>query len=246
MGEYDVVMSDETNNDVPQFPRALSLIGNSHEASVNAALEWITGQTKEGQSILVVRPVKNSNVLNSYPQLKRFLQYRNVIDATPRTAPYYFDGPVLLLWPTREMLGQFSNCWTVTALCVAEWETEVSHPWAAAFDPEILNGTLEIEWPELDPVAKTAIEEMGTSSNLNNRFISQDDKDVAVNGIKSLLAHGHELDSDIVYAHAMSLGWPGDAVDEFMNILKRLQSGVQVRTHSTFDHYDYWVNRTNE
>lgn len=236
-------MTSEHDEEIPNFPKALSLQGTDPVVSVNLAIDWIIGHTHKDQELLVVRPRKYPHLLSRYPQLERLLKYRNVIDSTTRTAPHDHAGPVLLVWPTPEILNRFSNSWQVTALAVTEWVTETTNPWVAAYRPEILNGSLKVEL-NLEPIVMVAIESIGVSANLNNRFVSRDDKDEAVNGLKSLISRGHKLDPDAVYAYTLSLGWPGDAIDEFLKILKKMQSGVQVRSSFRFDTYDYWVTKT--
>lgn len=238
-------MTNDYDEDNPNFPKALSLQGTDPVVSVNLAISWITKQTQRGQELLVVRPRKDPHLLRRYPQLERLLKYRNVIDAAIRTAPHDHSGPVLLVWPTPEILNRFSNSWQVTALAVTESAPVTTTPWAAAYQPEILNGELNVSI-NLDPVVMVALKSMGESANLNNQFVTRDDKDIAVNGLRSLHSRGHKLDRDAVYAYTLSLGWPGDAIDEFLKILKKMQSGVQVRSSSRFDTYNFWMAKAEE
>lgn len=231
-------------SEIPDIPRALALNGTNSRQDMITAINWIIDHT-ESQKILVVRPTKN-DLSHSYPELAQFLKHRAVSDTSYRTAPTYFQGPVLLLWPDSKTIGTYNQSSDTTALCVVEGSRNAAIPWAQAFKPEILNGELNSDAAALEPIVEIALESIGLSANHNNRFISTYDRDVAVNGIRSLLTRGHTLIPADVYSWTLANGWPEDSASEFKKILIKLISGTNMRVSDRWDLYSYWQSKLND
>lgn len=140
------------------------------------------------------------------------------------------SGPVLAAWPDQKHLGEIADSGGVRALCVLAWKDSDVAPWVAASGAINLEPSAEVVTvPELDPVVKCALQDLGHRVNHANCLAGSMDQADAKTWFRVLKQAGLATDPDALYAQALADGWPSRGAERLREMATKVAAGSSLR-----------------
>lgn len=148
-----------------------------------------------------------------------------------RTKPYSYDGPVLVLWASDEMVSAAEEM-RPPAICASPWIDDDLDEWKRAWNPiDVVTGEPVGDGPATvtSGLVEQALVSLTESVNLGTGITHPCDADHAKRLLKALHLCGEALNEMEIRTWAMSHGWqPADAKD-LASLAGRIASGRAVR-----------------
>ncbi|WP_203919661.1 hypothetical protein [Rugosimonospora africana] len=212
-----------------RYPTALAAPSQQDPQAIQAAIDWVHGQLKPGQQVLVWTP--NRPALMEHPDLVVFARAHTSMTQKTRSNVRWSGGPMLAGWPDTDALDELAEDRRVSALCVIPHGTldEVA-AWAARTGAVRLGtaGSLP-EVATLDPVVERGLEALTGMVNHANNLAGALDKRDAVNVLMTLHHGGYPLDSAAVHSWVLAHGWPARGARRLREMCDKLAAGRTLR-----------------
>lgn len=199
---------------------------------------WLLSKAVEsGKDAAVVVPgVNNIDSLNrvlgaraerAKRDRKLILSGVRVLFFTPRTQPFVFDGPVLVMWANTSMVEDAERL-RPPAILATGWSENGLDDWKRSWAPiDPRTGQADGEAEEAPAAVRGAV------ASLSGAFVNDVshpmDKKRAVNAFKALVMRGIPLDPILVRSLATSRGWESDAADRLTKLARRISEGRAVQ-----------------
>ena len=203
------------------------------------ALSWLVTEASErGTKAAIVVPgvqsIRNldrvlGRELAAYAEKNRVISLNGVTVHlyTPKTQPYEFDGPVLVLWADMAMVEHAERLGP-PAICATGWSEGGLDDWKRAWGPiDPRTGQAEAAADDAPSAVRGAVASL--SGTYGNDVVHPMDKKSAINAFKALRIVGIAIDSVLVRALAIQHGWEPDAADRLEGIAHRISEGRTVQ-----------------
>lgn len=140
-----------------------------------------------------------------------------------RGRPVLFDGPVLVPWASLRMITEVESM-RPSAICVTTWMPDELTDWKRVYGPIDVRSGKRVNPPaELSLVLRGAVRDLtcGVADDVTN----DEDRGRAIRVFKALRITGHKIDSSVVRAEAMRLGWDPDPAGRLAAIAEDIAEG---------------------
>lgn len=209
------------------YPTAF--IRNSAQDARALAVRWVVNQAKVVGGIPLLYAPGRRNYLDD-PLLSAFAKryasrtWKSGWDAN------WSAGPVLAAWPDQKHLGEIADSGGVRALCVLAWNDSDVAPWVAATSAINLGpADAALSLPQLDPVVKCALEDLGHRVNHANNLAGSLDQADARTWFRVLKKAGLPIDPDALYAQALADGWPSRGAERLREMATKVAAGKSLK-----------------
>lgn len=153
---------------------------------------------------------------------------------TWRARPGRRNGPVLLLFPDRALLGDLDE-WSQSALCVVPSRLEPIDYWVRARGAVDATGRSPGpgERAELvsNPVVREALDDLSVFVN-KAHLVNYEDRAMAVRVLQTLYRNREEFEPTEVHAWALADRWSADAASRLREIAEGVVAGRSFRLRS--------------
>jgi hypothetical protein len=189
--------------------------------------DWLNEQP--GQRLVLV-PQKQD-----YQQHPMSQRVHDAVVAQRGNLTGWSGGPVLVPWPTREIVGDLAEGLhgRATVICVLPWGADpLADAWLRARRAvSAIDGSVHPKADEalLDPVVEAAMEEMAGYVNHANGLASGHDKALAVHALLKLHAAGYRWEVDQLCGWALGHGFTGAGEDHQRSYATKVLQGSPFR-----------------
>lgn len=205
----------------------------------------LTFSTKDNLTNIadVLRPILTDRGVKALKNSSRLEGNTPIQMVTDRSAGSLasWDGPVLLVYPTKSMLDRIGDMRSVRAEIVAPFAmTEHIKAWIKAWAPTPILGA---EAPSHRPLPALAIARGLEQIYANNGLVTMAEREEAIETFETIIHYAPEFTSDDLHAYLLgTLGWDGAAASEARSIFEDLVSGKKIRGRSdpSKQLWDYW------
>ncbi len=209
------------------YPTAF--IRNSAPDAHATAVRWVVNQAKivGGMPLLYApgrRNYADNPLLSAFAKRHASRTWKSGWDAK------WSSGPVLAAWPDQKHLGEIADSGGVRALCVLSWNDSDVAPWVAASGATNLEpAAAGLTVPELDPVVKCALEDLGHRVNHANNLAGSHDQADAKTWFRVLKNAGLPIQPDALYAQALADGWPSRGAERLREMAAKVAAGKSLQ-----------------
>jgi hypothetical protein len=226
----------------------------SQEHAVKAGVQWLgqlDSENSSKQDALLATPVKRNleGTVESVIGEDRVkeLKNKNSISAgevqihhiTERIdAPAWNGGPVLAIYPTKDLLDKIDDMRGVTDVLVIPWNRDEVQFWIdqwratdlSSGEPEQSEkNTLEI----VDPIVEEALLSLHTLVNVSTGLTHPSDRSQAIEMFKILDRNGHQYDPDTLRMWLVAeKGWSPENADEVREVAEGVLNGKSFQYES--------------
>jgi hypothetical protein len=143
-----------------------------------------------------------------------------------------WNGPVLQVWPTAEMLGRVDDMHGVTAQIVVPWVTsDHVDAWVAAHSPHLIGTAVQAPvLPRLSAAAISELKSLANFVNTNNGLATSTDRDRAIEVLQMLISFDPAFNRESVSSWLMSEAkWPSKMISRANKIMDDLLAGKKLK-----------------
>ncbi len=205
----------------------------------------VTFSTKEILSNIadVLTPLLGEQGIKSLRKASRLegtTPVQMVTDRSVGSLPSW-DGPALLVYPTRAMIETVGSVRGITAEIVAPFTMrDYIQTWVQSYSPKPLLGA-EAASPRPDPAPpiRRGLEQIYH----NNGLVTRSEREEAIRIFETIIHFAPEFTADQLHAYLLGvLGWEGAEASEARKIFEELQDGKRLRGRSgpSKGLWDYW------
>ena len=152
-----------------------------------------------------------------------------------------WNGPALLVYPTKVMLTKIGDTHGITAEIVAPFTMrDYIRTWAESFSPKPILGA-EVSPPPPKPAQ--AIQRGLEQIYHNNGLVTQSEREEAIRTFETIIAFAPGFTADQLHAWLLGhLGWGSEEASEARKIFEDLLAGKNIRGRSgpSKELWDYW------
>lgn len=184
----------------------------------------------------VVNDVLGSEVVKVLKKNKtiQFDGNGKIILATDRDFPHHFAGPVLALYPTKELLDKIDALPSVEDIFVVPWIKVDIERWIGAWAPVEYESQEKMgkeHSPSFDPILTVALNDLSRSVNLSTGISHPSDRAKTIQLFQILVSNGVRYNPTEVRAWLVSQGgWKPKDANEVEEISRRCLEGKRYRT----------------
>jgi hypothetical protein len=144
-------------------------------------------------------------------------------------------GPILVCWPTEEMLDVVSDQmrYHASPVCVLEWgDAPYQRAWLAAHGAiDVTTGQLAaVNTSGLSTVVLVAMENLSAIVNHGNSLVGTFDKELAIETLQALVRGGHRYEVEELCSWALANGFTGREVQNLRDYASKALAGHRFRT----------------
>lgn len=230
------------------MPRSKSLFIESEGAdhsSIKSGFEWLIANSRANRKnpLIALNIKKNLDALSSFidEHTIRNLKARGSVTLsgglelsmnTIRDHKDVWDGPVLVLWPTKKLLDKIDSMYEVTEALVIPWGLETVRPWIRMWNAKVLGQECGAEDITLvgDHVVEEELERLTRTINLSTGIGHPSDRKHAIETFLKLKHDGHIFDSEQVRAWLIAKGgWQPRHADDVKRIVQAVLEGRRLK-----------------
>lgn len=136
-------------------------------------------------------------------------------------------GPVLALFPDKDLLNKIDGMRGVTDVLVVPWSKDTVQFWIDTWGASALQSDASGDQPEIDdPVAKEAVDTLDALVNTSTGITHSSDRSTCIDIFKTLHSNGISFDPETVRAWLVAeKGWDPDYADDVKEITEGVQAG---------------------
>lgn len=154
---------------------------------------------------------------------------------TERTNPYFWSGPVLVLYADDRLLDKVDSLQTPSNVLFVPWRREEGRGWAHMWSARELGSSAEPSTRRFsNPTVRAALESLTHRVNLSTGLAHSSDKAAAVQMFRLLHDGGEQFDPEEIRSWLISeLGWEPRHANEVREVASGVLAGRNFRVSSS-------------